>query len=116
MSSLYSDALEKEYPQECREIRADEREKTINEIKRKIEEVVHCSFDNIKPTSILRKTLEKTLDEAYEDFGRLKAGDSYIIIHGKRVSTDTAYAMQGIELFIDFVTGRAEYKTYDEYE
>jgi hypothetical protein len=41
MSSLYSDALEKEYPQECQEIRANEREKTINEIKHKIEEVIH---------------------------------------------------------------------------
>lgn len=46
MSSLYSDALEKEYPQECQEIRADEREKTINEIKRKIEEIIHGSFDD----------------------------------------------------------------------
>lgn len=40
MSSLYSDALEKEYPQECKEIRADEREKTINEILEKIREII----------------------------------------------------------------------------
>lgn len=40
MSSLYSDALEKEYPQECQEIRADEREKTINEMLEKIREMI----------------------------------------------------------------------------
>ena len=40
MSSLYSDALEKEYPQECKEIREDEREKTINEILKKIREII----------------------------------------------------------------------------
>lgn len=40
MSSLYSDALEKEYPQECKEIRADEREKTINEMLEKIREMI----------------------------------------------------------------------------
>lgn len=50
--------------------------------------------------------LEQMLDEAYENFGELKAGDSFIIINGKKHSTDTAYAMDGIELFIDFITGR----------
>lgn len=114
MSSLYSDALEKEYPQECQEIRADEREKTINEIKRKIEEVVHCSFDNIQPANVPRKTLEKILDEAYDNFCELESGESYIMIHGKRVCTDVGYALEGIGLFIDFVTGRAEHKTYDD--
>ena len=33
MSSLYSDALEQEYPSECREIREDERRKTIAEFR-----------------------------------------------------------------------------------
>lgn len=41
MSSLYSDALEKEYPQECKEIREDERNKTINEILEKIREIIY---------------------------------------------------------------------------
>lgn len=31
--NLYSDALEKEYPQECADIRADEREKVIQTFK-----------------------------------------------------------------------------------
>lgn len=52
--------------------------------------------------------LEQMLDNAYEDFGKLKAGDSYIIINGKEHTTDVAYAMDGIELFIDFITGREQ--------
>ena len=39
--TLYSDGLEKEHPQECKEIRQDEREKTLNEIRWAIAEVSH---------------------------------------------------------------------------
>lgn len=67
-----------------------------------------------KSMNIPRKTLEKILDEAYDNFCELESGESYIMIHGKRVCTDVGYALEGIGLFIDFVTGRAEHKTYDE--
>lgn len=48
-----------------------------------------------------KKTLDKLLDETLNEFMTCPGGNSCFIIDGKEYHTDTGYAIEGIQFFVE---------------
>lgn len=60
--------------------------------------VLQKCFENGTP-------LNEYIDKAFDDLGKCKCGSSYIVIDGEEYRTDTGYAFEGIDLFINYIKG-----------
>lgn len=49
------------------------------------------------------KEVTKFIDKCYEEFSSMEMGNSYIVVDGERISIDTGYAFDGIQIFIEYL-------------
>ena len=54
-------------------------------------------------TVMLLKKVTEFIDKCYEDFSKMESGDSYIVVDVERISIDTGYAFEGIQIFIEYL-------------